>query len=268
MHITYLSIFPELFDSFRETTLISRAVKNKKLKFETINPRHFCEDKHRIVDDEIYGWGHGLLMKAPPIIAAVRHWMEKRNLKTSPSFLLLAERDDHKDKSPSSSYGEGLGWGLHEGPRVRSKKFLIILPHPSQDVFNQSHAHDRSEYSHLLFVCGRYEGIDERVWLWLQKNFPDHVVRVSLGQFVTLGWELPAMTMTEAVVRLIPWVINTEMSWIDESYSVDMNMENLEHPQYTRPEIVEDMSVPEVLLSGHHKKIEEWKRGESRRVEE
>lgn len=232
MHITYISIFPEIFDSFRETTLISRAVKSRKLQFETINPRHFCEDKHRIVDDEIYWWWHGLLMKAPPIIAAVKHWIEKHKLyKVSSS----------KQQAKSNS------------------KFLIIIPHPSQNIFKQSHAHNWSEYSHLLFICGRYEGIDERVWLWLQREFSDHVVRVSLGQFVTLGWELPAMTMTESIVRLIPWVINTEMSRIDESYNIDMNMENLEHPQYTRPELVEGMSVPEVLLSGHHKNIQDWK---------
>lgn len=236
MHITYLSIFPELFDSFKETTLISRAVKNRKLKFETINPRHFCDDKHRIVDDEIYGWWHGLLMKAPPIIAGIRHWIWKNKL----------------NKATSNTK-----------PKIQKSKFLIIIPHPSQDVFNQSYAHTWSEYSHLLFVCGRYEGIDERVRLWLQKEFPDHVVRVSLGQFVTLGGELPAMTMTESIVRLIPWVINTEMSWIDESYSVDMNMENIEHPQYTRPEVVEGISVPEVLLSGHHKNIQEWKKSHS-----
>ncbi len=220
------------------------------MKFETINPRHFCDDKHRIVDDEIYGWGHGLLMKAPPIITAVRHWVEKHKL--------------DKLRHPEGLEGSCLQTRCFDSASLhstwRKSKFLIIIPHPSQDVFNQSHAHTWSEYSHLLFICGRYEGIDERVWLWLQKNFPDHVVRVSLGQFVTLGWELPAMTMTEAIVRLIPWVINTEMSWIEESYSIEQGMANLEYPQYTRPEVVEGMTVPEVLLSGHHKKIQERKK--------
>jgi tRNA (guanine37-N1)-methyltransferase len=77
---------------------------------------------------------------------------------------------------------------------------------------------------------------------------------------VTLGGELPAMTMTESIVRLIPGVINTEMSWVDESYSIEHNLENIEYAQYTRPEVVEDMKVPEVLLSGHHKNIEQWKK--------
>ena len=224
MKITYLSIFPELFDSFRETTLISKAVKNKKIKIEIINPRHFCDDKHRIIDDEIYGWGHGLLMKAPPIIESIKHWIKKNKLTTQ-----------------------------------NKKKRAIIIPHPSPIVFNQSYAHSWSEYSHLLFVCGRYEWIDERVWLWLQREFPDNCMRISLGQFVTLGGELPAMTMTEACVRLIPGVINTDMSWRDESYSTQHDLQNIEYPQYTRPEIVEDMKVPEVLLSGHHKNIKIWK---------
>ncbi len=232
MKITYLSIFPELFDSFISTTLISRAVKNKKLKFETLNPRHFCDDKHRIVDDEIYGWWHGLLMKAPPIIAWVQHWITKNKLTS----------------------------------KKNNKKRAIILPHPSITVFNQSHAHTWSEYSHLLFICGRYEWIDERVWLWLQREYSDHCYKVSLGQFVTLGGELPAMTMTESIVRLIPGVINTEMSWVDESYSREHNLQNIEYAQYTRPEIVEDMVVPEVLLSGHHKNIQQWKTENSKIV--
>ena len=382
VHITYLSIFPELFDSFRKTTLISRAVDKNLLTFETINPRHFCDDKHRIVDDEIYGWWHGLLMKAPPIIAAIKHWIEKHGLQTSPQpnltpTPLLAERghstiwkwwylhtlakknrkemttseeylwfllrnrqiewlkfrrqhpikwyiadfycaeykliieidwwyhtsipqqeyDTLRDElltqnwytvlrftndeinsdiekvvdtiiiscghpSPDKDEGSGVrfveqGWGLEE------VNFKIIIPHPSQDVFNQSFAHNWSECSHLLFICGRYEWIDERVRLRLKKNYPDHTQRISLWQFVTLGWELPAMTMTEAVVRLLPGVINTDLSWIEESYSLEQNMQNLEHPQYTRPEVVEGMKVPEVLLSGHHKKIAEWKKDNS-----
>ncbi|AKH33077.1 tRNA (guanine-N(1)-)-methyltransferase [candidate division SR1 bacterium Aalborg_AAW-1] len=247
VHITYLSIFPELFDSFRETTLISRAVDKNLLTFETINPRHFCDDKHRVVDDEIYGGGHGLLMKAPPIIAAIKHWIEKNGLVENGTLKVESGKRNKKTHHPIPG----------------TLNFKIIIPHPSQDVFNQSFAHNWSECSHLLFICGRYEGIDERVRLRLKKNYPDHTQRISLGQFVTLGGELPAMTMTEAVVRLLPGVINTELSWIEESYSLEQNMQNLEHPQYTRPEVVEGMKVPEVLLSGHHKKIAEWKKDNS-----
>lgn len=239
MHITYLSIFPELFDSFRTTTLISKAVDNRIITFETINPRHFCDDKHRTVDDEIYGGGHGLLMKAPPIISAVNHWVKKHKLWVRNGKSKIT--NIWKKKSSESL--------------LLDSQFKIIIPHPSQDIFHQGYAHKWSECSYLLFICWRYEGIDERVRLWLHKKFPDQVVRVSLGQFVTLGGELPAMTMTEAIVRLLPWVINTEQSRIEESYSIEQGMKNIEHPQYTRPEVVEGMTVPEVLLSGHHKNI-------------
>lgn len=274
MNITYLSIFPELFDSFRSTTLISRAVNNKHIKFETINPRHFCDDRHRTVDDEIYGWGHGLLMKAPPIIESIKHWIKKHGLDKATSNKPQAEgKGQHtinKLQAVSSKQqgidNDGESWSL-KLEAWSQKSFHIIIPHPSQTVFNQSHAHTWSEYSHLLFVCGRYEGIDERVRLWLQKYYPDHCIRVSLGQFVTLGGELPAMTMTESIVRLLPWVINTEQSRIDESYSIEHNLSNIEHPQYTRPEIVEGMQVPDILLSGHHKNIAQWKEENSKKLD-
>jgi tRNA (guanine37-N1)-methyltransferase len=94
-------------------------------------------------------------MKAPPIIESVKHWIKKYKLK--------------------------------ERKSTKNSKFLIIIPHPSHQVFNQSYAHEWSEYTHLLFICGRYEGIDERVWLWLQKEFPDSIIKISLGKFITLG---------------------------------------------------------------------------------
>ncbi len=249
MHITYLTLFPELFDSFRETTLISRSVKEGLVEFETINPRYFTDDRHRTVDDEIYGGGHGLLMKAQPIIDSVRHRIEKHQLNNSVIARHEAIHSKHNNHKKSST--------------TKTRKFKIIIPHPSLEIFAQKDAHDWSEHDFLLFICGRYEGIDERVWLWLQKEFPDSVVRISLGQFVTLGGELPAMTMSEAVVRLLPGVIHSPESWQEESYSIDQEMKNIEHPQYTRPEIVEEMSVPTILLSGHHKNIKKWKSEQS-----
>ena len=231
MKITYLSIFPDLFDSFRSTTLISRAISRRLLSFQTINPRHFCDDKHRTIDDKVYGGGHGMLMKAPPIIAAIKHWITKNKLWIK------------------SEKWKSTNWNQRH----------IIIPSPSQIIFCQQYAHQRSEYKHLLFICGRYEGIDERVRLRLQKKYPQHITKVSLWQFITLGGELPAMTITEAVVRLIPGVIKEEMSRIDESYSIQQWMSNIEYPQYTRPEVVEKMSVPDILLSGNHKVIAEFK---------
>jgi tRNA (guanine37-N1)-methyltransferase len=184
-------------------------------------------------------------MKAEPVIDAIRS-----------SF-----------KPPLSSFSGG------KEPRVSWIKTKIIMVGPSKTVFNQQIAHELSIYDHLICICGRYEGIDHRVKMRCQNEFGEDFwfsqnqksgettfCEISLGQFVTLWWEVPAMTMIEAITRLIPWVIKEEQSRQDESYRPEHAMNNIEYPQYTRPEIVEGMIVPEVLLSGHHKKIEAWKK--------
>ena len=109
-------------------------------------------------------------------------------------------------------------------------------------------------------VCARYEGIDHRFEQYMNDHYPKQFRKISLGKFITLGGEVPAMIITESIIRLIPGVIKEEASRKDESYNPEMKMNNLEYPQYTRPEIVEWYTVPEVLLSGHTKKIEEWKK--------
>ncbi len=223
MKITYISIFPEIFKSFVTTSLVAKAQEKKLLSFETINPRTFCTDKHRQVDDEIYWWWTGLLMKAQPLIDAVEFAIKENKL------------------------------------NKRCKRRRIIFLSPSKEIFDQKNAHEFAKMKHIIFVCARYEGIDSRFEQYMIDNYPKHFAKISLGKFITLGGEFPAMTMTEAIVRLIPNVIKEENSRKDESYSVEKNMNNLEYPQYTRPEIVQWYKVPEILLSGHTKKIEEWK---------
>ncbi|HCB51667.1 TPA: hypothetical protein DEP21_03785 [Patescibacteria group bacterium] len=142
----------------------------------------------------------------------------------------------------------------------RSQKRKIVMMSPSQEVFCQRVAHDWSTMKHIIFVCARYEGIDSRFEHYMKEKYSKHFIKVSLGQFVTLGGEFPAMVMTESVVRLIPGVIKEEASWKNESYSLEYNMTNIEHPQYTKPEDVYGYKVPEILLSGHHKNIEKWKK--------
>lgn len=224
MKITYISIFPEIFKSFLATSLIAKAQEKNLLSFDAVNPRNFCKDKHKQVDDEIYGWGTGLLMKAQPLIDAVEYVVKENTLSK------------------------------------RCKKWKIIFLSPSKEIFCQNHAHEFAKMKHILFVCARYEGIDYRFEQYMIDNYPNHFTKISLGKFITLGGEVPAMTMTEAIVRLIPNVIKEENSWKDESYSVEKNMNNLEYPQYTRPETIQWYKVPEILLSGHTKKIEEWKK--------
>lgn len=227
MHISYISIFPEIFESFLSTSLVKKAIEKKVLSFDTVSPRIFCPDRHQQVDDTLYGGGAGLLMKAKPAIDSIEHLLK-----------------------------------LHKLTK-RSQKRKIVMMSPSQEVFCQRTAHDWATLKHIIFVCARYEGIDYRFEEYMRDKYPKHFVKVSLGQFVTLGGEFPAMVMTEAVVRLIPGVIKEEASWQNESYSLEYDMTNIEHPQYTKPEEVYGYKVPEVLLSGHHKKIEEWKKENS-----
>ena len=128
---------------------------------------------------------------------------------------------------------------------------------PSRHQFTQETAHSWADVEQLIFICGRYEGIDARVEQRCRHSYGEEFSKVSLGQFITLGGELPAMTMTEAVARLLPGVIKEQASRQDESYQPSTNMKNLEYPQYTRPETVEGMTVPEILLSGHHHNIDQ-----------
>jgi tRNA (guanine37-N1)-methyltransferase len=226
MHIHIVSIFPDIFKSFIETSLIKKAQEKKILKFSFINPRTFCPDRHQTVDDTICGWGAGLLMKAKPAIDAVESIVKK-----------LKQTKSRPDK------------GGNEGG------FVIILPSPSKDTFTQKTAHSLNTVKNIIFVCTRYEGVDYRFEEYMKKKYKKNFQKISLGHFITLGGETPAMVMIEAISRLIPWVIKEESSRQDESYSVKQNMNNLEYPQYTKPEEVYGMKVPKILLSGHHGEI-------------
>lgn len=220
MKIYLISIFPEIFESFLSASLISKAIEKNVLSFKITNPRDFCLDKHQQVDDEIYGGGAGMLMKAQPIIDAVESVISMNKL----------------------------------------SNFQIIFPSPSAEIFDQTTAMKYSEAKNIIFICGRYEGIDFRFQQYMNKKYPNQFKKISLGSFITLGGELPTMTMIEAITRLVPWVIKEEASRKEESYSPENNLQNIEYPQYTRPAEVEGFPVPEVLVSGHHKNIEQWKK--------
>jgi len=201
------------------------------LKFSFINPRTFCSDKHQTVDDTIYWWGAGLLMKAQPAIDAV--------------------------ESIVSSFAKGGARRAEDFKKKNKISFKIILPSPAKETFTQKTAHSLSDIDNLIFVCTRYEGIDYRFEQYMKKKYKKDFQKISLWQFITLGGEIPAMTMIEAITRLIPWVIKEEASRQEESYSVEKNMNNLEYPQYTKPQEVLWMKVPKVLISGHDKNIDE-----------
>ena len=211
MKIFLVSIFPEIFESFLQTSLIAKAQEKGVLEFEIINPRNFCTDKHQQIDDEIYGGGKWMLLKAQPLIDTINHIVEQNQL--------------------------------------QKPDFSILFPSPSQQVFNQKVAYGQSKKDALVFVCGRYEGIDARFEKYCMEHYPDQFKKLSLGQFILLGGELPSCVMIEAITRLIPWVIKEKQSRIDESYAIKDGMATLEAPNYTRPEEVYGMKVPEVLLT-------------------
>jgi len=230
MHIHIVSIFPDIFASFLQTSLIAKAQTKELLTFSLINPRDFSQDKHQQIDDTVYGGGAWMLIKAKPIIDAVE------------------------------SIIKPLDSG--SGPEWQTSSRAIVFPSPSKTVFTQKHAHVFAKYDHLIFVCGRYEGIDARWEQYFMDKYPEQFFKLSLGQFITLGGETPSMVMVEAISRLIPGVIKESGSREEESYSIKDGGANIEAPNYTKPETVQGYSVPEVLLSGDQKKIEEWRKNQ------
>jgi tRNA (guanine37-N1)-methyltransferase len=211
MHFTVLTIFPEMFDSFRAHGIIKRAIEREKIVTSTINIRDYATDRHQMTDDRPYGGGSGMVMKPEPLAAAIRA---------------------AKEKAPSS----------------RS-----ILMTPQGRVFNQHLAQQLTAFSELILICGRYEGVDERIAHDLVDD------EISIGDYILTGGELAAMVVIETVTRLIPGTLGAEASAENDSFSEGL----LEHAHYTRPRNFEGMQVPEVLVSGHHQEIERWRRESS-----
>lgn len=214
-----------MFDSFISTSLLKKAQEKWILDIDFCNPRQFCKDKHLQIDDEIYWWWAWMLIKAEPIIDAVESIIKDNKLKDS--------------------------------------DFKIIFPSPAKEVFSQKNAYTFSKQEHLIFVCWRYEWIDYRRELYMQKYYPEQFVKISLWQFILLWWEVATMTMIESITRLIPWVIKESESRQNESYSLKNNMTNLEEPHFTRPENVKWFLVPNVLLNWNSEEIAKWRKNNS-----
>lgn len=222
MKFTVITIFPGLVEDYFKEGILSRALRKKQVGLKTVNPRKFTRDKHQTVDDFPYGGGAGLVMKPEPIVKAIR------------SATKVVPR-------------------LRSGSRVKRKQRIILLD-PRGKRFQQKDARRLAKYDELVFVSGRYEGIDERV-----KHYVDE--KLSIGDFVLMGGELAALSIMEAVARLLPGVLHHPDSSKDESFSEEGN---LEYPQYTRPEVFDGRKVPSVLLSGNHGKIKKWRKKNSK----
>ena len=210
MNFHILTLFPEMVEEGLNTSILKRASDAGIIAINAVNIRDYSLDKHKKVDDYPYGGGAGMLMQAQPVFDAYEDMVNKISAK---------------------------------------KKPRVIYMTPQGKTFNQSIAEELSKEDDLIFLCGHYEGIDERV---IEEIVTDEL---SLGDFVLTGGELPAMVMIDCIARLIPGVLGSDESASDESFSDGL----LEYPQYTRPEEWHDKKVPEVLLSGNHKEIEKWR---------
>lgn len=212
MIFTILTLFPAIFESPLNESLIKKAREKGLLEFNVVNIRDFATDIHRTCDDYPFGGGAGMVMKVEPIFGAMAH-VEK------------------------------------ETGRPR---YVLLTPHGR--MFDQEMAARLSRTGHLALVCGRYEGVDERIVSRVDDE-------VSIGDYVLSGGEAAALVVIDAVSRLLPGVLGNEASPADESFKDCL----LEYPQYTRPRTVIDMEVPDVLLSGNHEEIRRWRRKESLR---
>ena len=218
MLVDIITIFPGVFKPYFEESILKIAQKKRKLKIGLHNLRDYTLDKHAKVDDRPFGGGPGMVMMFEPIFRAVAAIKRRRN--------------------------------------GRGRVAKVILLSPQGKTFNQKIAEKLSKYKQLILICGRYEGVDERV----RRELVDE--EISIGDYVLTGGELAAMVLVDAVSRLIPGVLGHRDSSRFESFSENL----LEYPQYTRPADFRGMRIPEVLLSGNHKKIKEWRRKESLRI--
>ena len=214
MRFHVLTLFPQMIEQGLSESITGRALKQNIISLNTVNIRDFAHNKHNKVDDYTYGGGAGMLMQAEPVYQCYEALTEKIKQK---------------------------------------KRARVIYLSPQGQTFNQTMAEEFAQEEDLVFLCGHYEGIDERV---LEEIVTDYV---SIGDYVLTGGELPAMIMIDCISRLVPGVLHNDVSAEFESFQDNL----LEYPQYSRPEVWHDKKVPEVLMSGHHANIEKWRREQS-----
>jgi tRNA (guanine37-N1)-methyltransferase len=214
MRIDILTLFPEVCRAPLSESMMKRAQESGALDLRIHNLRDWTTDKHHVVDDAPFGGGQGMVMKAEPIFAAVEELQSK----------------------------------------IQNPKSRILLMSPTGRRLNQDIATDFSEESHLIIICGHYEGVDHRVI--------EHLVdaEISIGDYVLTNGAIAAVVFVDAVVRLLPGVLGHEQSAADDSFSGGL----LEGPQYTRPSDFRGWKVPDVLLSGNHAQIAQWRKDQAR----
>ncbi len=224
MRIDILTLFPNMVKGPLKESILKRAQEKGLVKINVLDIRSFTHNKHRTADDAPYGGGAGMVLKPEPIFEAVEFIESKvpRKVATLPRG--------------------------RQGPKSKVK---VILMSPQGKRFDQGMAKRMAKERHLIFICGHYEGIDERI----KRVVTDEI---SIGDYVLTGGELASLVVIDALVRLIPGVLGKEESIIRDSFYSGL----LDHPHYTRPEEYRGMRVPKILLSGDHKRIASWRRKE------
>lgn len=222
IRIDVLTLFPEMCEGVFGTSILGKARDKGIVSLNAVNFRDFSGNKHNSVDDTPYGGGGGMVLKPDPIFAAVEHVLAETNAEA----------------------------GAAESAIDPPAKPRIILMCPQGQTYNQQIAEELAQEQHLIFICGHYEGYDERI--------REHLVtdELSIGDYVLTGGELPALTVIDSVVRLQPGALGNETSAVTDSFSTGL----LEYPHYTRPAEFRGWKVPDMLLSGHHANIEVWRR--------
>jgi tRNA (guanine37-N1)-methyltransferase len=217
MQFEVFTVLPEVFPAYLESSILKRAIERGLIEVRVHNIRDYTHDRHHTTDDTPYGGGGGMVMKPEPIFEAVE---------------------------------SVLGFATHPPQPGPETDMPIILLTPQGRVFTQRVAEELTRHTRLALICGRYEGVDERV--------REHLVtdEISVGDYVLTGGELPALTLIDAVTRLIPGVLGDPTGAEDDSHSMGL----LEYPQYTKPAEFRGWKVPEVLASGDHGKIDRWRR--------
>ncbi|OAS15013.1 tRNA (guanosine(37)-N1)-methyltransferase TrmD [Paenibacillus oryzisoli] len=217
MRVDVLTLFPEMFEGVFSSSILGKAREKGIVSLSTVNFRDYSTNKHNTVDDYPYGGGGGMVLKPEPIFGAV-------------------------EDLPTHQTAEGV-----------VVKPRVILLCPQGETFTQKKAEELAGEEHLVFICGHYEGYDERIRQYLVTD------ELSVGDYVLTGGEIPAMVIIDSVVRLLPGVLGNEMSAVTDSFSTGL----LEYPHYTRPAKFRDWEVPEMLLSGHHANVKKWRNKES-----
>ena len=209
MKFKVITLFPENLSLSLDYGVIGKAQKEKIIDIEYVNPRNYCQNNNRSVDDKPYGGGPGMVIKAEPLLGAIEYAKQ----------------------------------GVPENCPV-------VFLSPQGALFDQKQARAFSKLNDLILVSGRYEGIDERVI-----NMTVNAIEISIGNFVLSGGEIAASAIIDAVSRLIPGTLGDELSALQDSFTDDL----LDYPHYTRPEALENISVPKVLVSGDHNAINRWR---------